>query len=209
MRTKIFGKLMMLAIIAGLFTACQKNDVVNPAETNSISDSQLKAGNPAHGYVHGIIVEIDGVEYYLDGPPDGPNGEKDAPGHYWVQAGPNQLNGKHYNTGPFGMAQWWSSDAADGALLYMVHAKIDEWTVAKANNYASRGYVHYHEFVTVENPPTHHPTKVIWLKHTAVTSFTLDGGPGGQGPNPPPYLHAVTPGVDYEFPNNYGMPYAP
>jgi hypothetical protein len=37
-------------------------------------------------------------------------------------------------------------------------------------------------------------------------SFSLDGGPGA--PNPP-YEHAVTPGVDLLFPNNYMEPYDP
>ncbi len=66
-------------------------------------------------------------------------------------------------------------------------------------------YVHRHEFVKVSDG-TFHPSKVVWLKHTARTSFTLDGGPGGVNP---PYEHAVTPGVDLAFPNNYTTPYSP
>ena len=157
------------------------------------------------GYVHGIIINLDGEDYYLAGPPDGPGGTRDVPGHYWVQAGHNKLIGKHYNTGPFGAAQWWSSDAPDGEFLYIVHSIIDTWSEEKAEHYASRGYVHYHEFVRVSDGELH-PTLVIWLKHTARTSFILDGGPGA--PNPP-YEHEVTPGVDYAFPNNYMMPYDP
>ena len=61
-----------------------------------------------------------------------PDGSKDIPGHYWNMAGKNQLVGKHFNTGPFGASQWWSSDADDGALLYMVHAIIDTWSPEKA-----------------------------------------------------------------------------
>lgn len=118
---------------------------------------------------------------------------------------PNKLVGKHYNTGPFGASKWWSSDAPDGELLYIVHVIIDEWTPEKALSYASRGYIHYHEIITVAGF-TLHPTKVVWLKYTARTSFTLDGGPGAPDP---PYEHAVTPGVDYEFPNNYMIPYTP
>jgi len=53
---------------------------------------------------------------------------------------------------------------------------------------------------------TLHPTKVPWLKHTARTSFTLDGGPGA--PNPP-YEHSVTPGVDNLFPPKGMEPYNP
>ncbi len=158
----------------------------------------------AKGFVHGIVVSIDGDDYYLAGAPDGPNGEIDVPGHYWVQAGPDMLVGKHYNTGPFGAPQWWSSDAPDGELLYIVHGIIDTWTEEKAAEYASRGYVHYHEFVEVDDGTTPHPNKVVWLRHTARTSLTLDGGP--LAPDPP-YEHEVTPGVDYDFMPNYMNPY--
>lgn len=165
------------------------------------------------GFVTGLIVPVDGVDYYLAGAPIPPDydgeGPTDVPGHYWVLVGKNQLVGKHYNTGPFGTPNGWSSGASDGELLYKVHAIIDTWTLEKAEKYASRGYVHYHELVRVSDGALH-PTKVLWLKHTARTSFTLDGGPanwGGTGPIPAPYLHDVTPGVDYEFPNNYLAPY--
>ena len=49
------------------------------------------------------------------------------------------LVGKHYNTGPFAMPSWWSSDAPDGELLYVVHAIIDKWSEENAAKYASRG----------------------------------------------------------------------
>ena len=156
----------------------------------------------ADGFVHAPVVTVDGIDYYLAGAPDGPGGATDIPGHYWVQAGPNKLVGKHYNTGPFPPAnpQWWSSDASDGELLYIVQAIIDTWSEEKALMYASRGYVHYHELVTVSGG-TLHPTKVLWLKHIARTSFTLDGGPH------PELSHPVTPGVDYDFIPNGGDPY--
>jgi hypothetical protein len=157
------------------------------------------------GFVHGIVISVDGDDYYFAGAPDGPNGSFDIPGHYWVQASPDMLVGKHYNTGPFGAAQWWSSDAPDGEYLYKVHAIIDTWTLEKAEMYARRGYIHYHELVKVSDGSLH-PNKVVWLKHTARTSFTLDGGPGA--PNPP-YEHQVTPGVDYLFPVNGLEPYDP
>ncbi len=159
----------------------------------------------AKGFTHGIVINVDGEDYFMAGAPDGPDGATDVPGHYWVQAGPDQVVGKHYNTGPFGASQWWSSDAPDGELLYIVHGIIDAWTPDKAEQYAARGYVHYHELVSVADGSLH-PDKVVWLKHTARTRFTLDGGPGA--PNPP-YEHAVTPGVDYNFPNNYFVPYDP
>ncbi len=155
------------------------------------------------GFVHGIVIPVDGEDYNLAGAPDGPGGATDIPGHYWVLASPNQLVGKHYDTGPFGAPSWWSSDVPDGELLYIVHAKIDTWSPEKAEEYASRGYVHYHELVKVSDGTTKHPSLVVWLRHTARTSFTLDGGPH------PELTHAVTPGLDSEFINNYLMPYSP
>jgi len=154
------------------------------------------------GFVHATIINIDGEDYFMAGAPDGPNGATDIPGHYWNQAGPNQFVGKHYNTGPFGMPQGWSSDAADGELLYIVHGIIDTWSADKAEKYAARGYVHYHEFLSVMDGKLH-PTKVVWLRHTARKSFTLDGGPH------PELGHDVTPGVDYEFIPNGMDPYEP
>jgi hypothetical protein len=60
--------------------------------------------------------------------------------------------------------------------------------------------MHYHEFVNV-NDGSHHPTLVVWLKHTARSTFNFDGGPA------PQFAHEVTPGVDYEFMPNYAKPY--
>lgn len=164
----------------------------------------------AKGFTHGILVDVDGEGYYLAGAPAGPPPATDVPGHEWVQAGMDQLVGKHYNTGPGPFAvQGWSSDAPDGELLYVVHGIIDEWTLEKAESYYSRGYVHYHELVAADNGELH-PAKVLWLKHTARTTFTLDRGPAYWGGNPsPPYTHSVTPGIDYQFPNNSFEPYEP
>ena len=156
----------------------------------------------ATGFEHGIVINVDGVDYYLAGAPDGPDGATDIPGHYWVQASPNQLVGKHYNEGPFGAQQWWSSDAPDGELLYIVHAIIDTWSPEKAEAYAARGYIHYHELVSVADGSLH-PDKVVWLKHIARTSFTLNGGPH------PELSHEVSPGLDLEFIPNGMMPYSP
>lgn len=156
----------------------------------------------ADAFVHGVVIDVDGEDYYMAGAPDGPGGAFDIPGHYWNMAGPSQLVAKHYNTGPFGASQWWSSDAPDGELLYVVHAVVDTWSEEKAEAYAARGYIHYHELITVADG-TLHPDKVAWLKHTARTSFTLDGGPH------PEFSHEVTPGVDYEFIPNGMVPYMP
>lgn len=156
----------------------------------------------AEGFERWPVITVDGEDYYWAGAPDGPNGETDVPGHYWVQAGPNKLVAKHYNTGPFGASQWWSSDAPDGELLYMAQVIIDEWTPDKAESYAALGYVHYHELVSVADG-TLHPTKVGWFKHIARTTFTRDGGPH------PDTTQQVTPGVDYNFIPNWSVPYNP
>lgn len=156
------------------------------------------------GFVHGPTLYVDGEAWYMaPGAFDGVNGAPDIPGHYWKQVGPTQIAGKHYNTGPFGMPNWWSSDADNGQLLYLVKAKIDTWSPMKATMYAQRGFVHYHELVRADDVTVYHPTKVVWLKHVAVDSFNLDGGPH------PEYGHEVTPGVDREFIPNGMMPYNP
>ncbi|MDH3752889.1 MAG: hypothetical protein OEU32_03365 [Acidimicrobiia bacterium] len=156
----------------------------------------------AAGFTHGIVLEVDGTDYFLAGAPDGPGGAVDIPGHDWVAAGPNQIVGKHYNTGPFGAPQWWSSDAPDGKLLFVVHGVIDTWTPEKATDYAAAGYVHYHELVAVADGSLH-PTKVVWLRHHALARFNLDGGPR------PDLAHQVRPGIDFNFINNWFVPYAP
>lgn len=160
------------------------------------------APTSAAGFKRGIVISVDGVDYYFAGAPDGPNGEFDIPGHTWVQAGPNKLVGKHYNTGPFGAPSWWSSDAEDGAFLFKVDAIIDTWSEAKAARYADKGYVHYHELIRVSDQEPH-PTKVAWLKHTARATFTFDGGPR------PDLAHQVTPGPDFEFIPTWFDPYIP
>ena len=163
----------------------------------------LLAASPASakGFVHGLVVDVDGVDYYLAGAPDGEGGAFDVPGHHWIQAGPRKLVGKHYNTGPFGAPQWWSPDAPDGELLYVVMGLIDTWSEEKAAIYLADGFTHRHEMVLVDDPTIMHPTKVLWLKHIARTSFFFDGGPNRD------FDHEVTPGVDFEFIPNGFMPY--
>jgi hypothetical protein len=150
-------------------------------------------------YQAGISVQVDGELYYFAGPVVGPNGERDVPGHVWRIEGPDRIVGKHYNTGPEGTTKWWSSDAKDGALLFSVEAVIDTWSLEKAFDYASEGFVHYHELIRVTDG-TEHPDKVVWLKHTAEDDFNFDGGPM------PAAGHRVTKGLDREFMINYFMP---
>jgi hypothetical protein len=104
------------------------------------------------------------------------HGERDVPGHEWIQVSDNRLYGRHLNTGPESNAKWWSSDAPDGALLFTVEGIIDTWSESKAEDYASQGFVHYHELVDKMNGKLN-STKVLWLKHAAVSEFAFDGGP--------------------------------
>lgn len=144
------------------------------------------------GFIHGIVIPVDGEDYYLAGAPDGPDGQYDIPGHYWAILDKNRLAGKHYNTGPFGAEKWWSSDAEDGELLYNVDAIIDTWSETKAIYYIAKGFIHYHELIRVSDGELH-PTKVVWLRHVGKTNFTLDGGPA------PDLTHEVSPGLDLDF----------
>ncbi len=189
------------ALVLGLAACNHSADRAMAPEGPSLAVSPGGAGN-AGGYQHGPTLNVDGIDYYLAGAPDGPNGAFDIPGHYWVIEGDGQLTGKHYNTGPFGAPNWWSSDAPDGELLYIVHGIVDTWSQEQAERYAARGYIHYHELITVAEG-TLHPNKVVWLRHTARTSFTLDGGPH------PELSHSVSPGVDLEFVPNGMTPYNP
>lgn len=172
--------------------------------------AMLVSSAGANDFVHGIMIKVDRDYYYFDGAPDGPDGATDIPGHYWMQTAPNRLVGKHYNEGPFGADDWWSSDGGNDELLYEVEAVIDTWNPAKAGQYAARGFVHYHELVSVSTGE-HHPRKVVWLRHKPVKEFTLDGGPHAE------LSHAVDfdnplivyDGYHYQFIPNYFIPYAP
>lgn len=198
---------LMVVLGAALMIGCSDSGEItepplaseNPAfsEMSPVGLSKVNAG----GFSHGPVVSVGGEDYYLAGAPDGPGGATDIPGHFWI-VGKDRLQGKHYNTGPFGTPQWWSSDAPDGALLYQVDGVIDTWTPEKAAHYAKRGFVHYHELVKVADGHLHR-SKVLWLRHKAHSSFTLDGGPQ------PQFAHEVTPGIDYEFIPVGMMPYDP
>jgi len=185
-----------LLVLSLVFIVVGCTESNNPTEPTNLSNEALAK----KGFVHGIVLNIDGEDYYFAGAPDGPDGAFDIPGHYWVQTGPNRLVGKHYNTGPFDAPSWWVTDAPDGEFLYKVDVIIDTWTPEKVKSYAKRGYVHHHKFVNANGIA--HPSKVPWLKHTARTSFYFDHGPLE-------YQHEVTPGVDFEFIPNGSNPYPP
>ena len=151
-------------------------------------------------FSRGIIVKIDGKEYRLAGVADTINGITDIPGHEWAIVDDEELVGRHYNTGPFGAAQWWSTDAGDGTLLYSVRGIIDDWSPVKATEYYNKGFVHYHELISMKTG-LQHASKVLWLSHAGVTHFNLDSGPH------PELAHSVTQGVDYKFIPNGQTPY--
>ena len=165
--------------------------------------SVLVVSVTAAHFVPGLAIPLDGEDYYLSGAPVGSEGAQDVPGHEWEQITASELVGRHFNTGPGGKAQWWSSDADDGQLLWVVNGVIDTWSPEKAKWYAGQGYVHYHELVRASDGKLH-PDKVVWLRHIAVDDFTLDGGP-----HPPDPGIEITPGVSYEFLPNWDQPYNP
>jgi methanethiol oxidase len=151
-------------------------------------------------YQRGLVYRVDGKDYFLHGPME--SGARDIPGHDWMKVSGTEVSGRLFNTGPFGMPKWWSSNANDGQLLYLVDGIIDTWSPEQRLLYNSLGYVHYHKLVSVEDRQPH-PTKVMWLQYTAVGSFTLDGGPR-------PWLaHEVIPGIDFKFQPNTQFPYPP
>ncbi|MDH5392006.1 MAG: hypothetical protein OEY11_02345 [Gammaproteobacteria bacterium] len=151
-------------------------------------------------FERGIIVKVDGKDYRLAGVADTDNGITDVPGHEWAVVDDEELVGRHYNTGPFGASNWWSSDASDGALLYAVRGIIDDWSIVKATEYYNNGFTHYHRLISMKTG-LQHPNKVLWLSHAGVTDFSLDGGPH------PEHYHIVTPGIDYRFVPNWQIQY--
>ena len=81
---------------------------------------------------------------------------------------PSHLYGLHYNIGPFGEENWWSSDAKGNELLYVVDVIIAPWTNKTAYEFAKQGYVHYHELVRTDNGGKKTSDLVAWFKHEAV-----------------------------------------
>ena len=103
MKTHVL-KSLLLSFTVIFFAACEKEPATSPEVEDSFEENAALKSGKNKEFVHGIVVDIDGEAYYFAGAPDGANGAVDVPGHYWVQAGPNQVVGKHYNTGPFGMS---------------------------------------------------------------------------------------------------------
>jgi len=199
-----------IAIISGIWITNNNNNNVSAQNlttdySSGISSSTNNETNYQNSqtFTHGIVIKLDGVGYYFDGPADGTNGTKDAPGHYWWQDSSTHLYGLHYNIGPFGEENWWSSDAKGNDLLYVVDVLIAPWTNTTAHEFAKQGYVHYHDLIRTDNGEKH-PELVAWFKHVAVpAAFILDKGPM------PEDKHIVSAGIDYRFLNNYFIPYNP
>jgi hypothetical protein len=55
---------------------------ITPSVNNETYSSLNNNYQKSQIFTHGLIVKIDNVEYYFDGPADGANSTKDAPGHY-------------------------------------------------------------------------------------------------------------------------------
>ncbi|MFB5600256.1 MAG: hypothetical protein ACE5SW_08535 [Nitrososphaeraceae archaeon] len=184
----------------------QKLPINNGSVVASIKDNSTTSAyeyKDPKTFTHGIVLNLDGVGYYFDGPADAADGARDAPGHYWWQDSPNHLYGLHFNIGPFGEENWWSSDAGGKELLFLVDAVIAPWTNTTAYDFAKKGYTHYHELLRTDNGQKH-PNLVVWFKHVGIPSvFNFDKGPL------PEDGHIVTPGVDHQFLTNYYIPYNP
>ena len=179
------------------------------------------------GFTHRIEIFVDDTTWYFAGPElellFAQKGQpQDVPGHCWSPArdiGKSKMKhfvGKHFNTGPLGMngpPRFWSSTAEDHQQLYWVDVLISEWTPEIAQRRLNDGYVHYHELV-LKDDGCLHPKLVAWMRHSALRSFTFDGGapqtrPDGRPFRPRNVGHEVRPGIDMNFPPNYDIPYIP
>ena len=182
-------------------------NLAEPGNENDENDLPSAADTEAalrfsHRAEYGPVFHLDGKDYYLHGPlVDGTRG---LPGHIWYKGRPRskqRILGFHFNTGPLNLPSWWSSDAPDGALLYIADGVIDTWSPEKSARYKKRGFVHYHKLETIDRQP--HPSKVLYMRHFAVRHFNFDGGPR-------PWLaHSVRPGLDRAYQPNVQYPYPP
>ena len=100
-----------IAILAVVLNITNSEVSAQNLTTNASSNITLSVNNETYSslnnnyqksqiFTHGLVVKVDNTEYYFDGPADGANGTKDAPGHYWWQDTPRHLYGLHYNVGP-------------------------------------------------------------------------------------------------------------
>ena len=81
------------------------------------------------------------------------------------------------NIGPFGEEKWWSSDAKNNEVLFLVDAIIAPWSEKDAFEFSKKGYTHYHELLRTDNGQKH-PELVVWFKHVGIPHiFSFDKGP--------------------------------
>ena len=144
------GILLAIVISIGIVGNINNNGIdVYAQNENNITETTSKDNTTSSSsftynykdpieFVHGIEVDIDGVKYYFDGPADADKGAKDAPGHYWWQDSPNHIYGLHLNIGPFGEEKWWSSDAKNNELLFLVDAIIAPWSEKDAFEFSKK-----------------------------------------------------------------------
>ncbi len=84
--------------------------------------------------VNRLILNLDGLNFYWEGPPIYPTSTRDIPGPDWTQISPTTLTAPQGNIGlktelaPEGISNWWSSDAPACSLLYTAEVIIHEWT---------------------------------------------------------------------------------
>jgi hypothetical protein len=156
--------------------------------------SPTSSKNPK-AFINGIVVTYEGQDYYFKGAPTGPSPAQDVPGHWWIQVGNNQVVGRHYNDGGPAPGAMWAPAEETGILLYTVHGIIAPATldIKTENHLKKQGYVHRHELIYADGPNvgTENTAINVYLRHTAVREFTFIAG------------WLVTPGIDYQFPNNW------
>ncbi len=151
-------------------------------------------------FPHPVIADLD-----IDVPPPLDIDERDDAAGGWA----SEIGRPGWDTDDFVPA---ADTEEDAELLYHADGIIEEYDEDRAEELAEKGYVHYHELVH-EETGEEHPEKVVWLKHTAVTSFWFDGGP----PFAPDfyegreaeYPYRVDPGIDYDFLPNWDDVYDP
>lgn len=201
-----------------------------PTDANAgrLADCLANPGVPDRlGFQHKAPIRIGSTFWYLLAPelqlpttPDNVGQPQDLPGHCWFTSRPlgkfPRLFGKHFNTGPVAAGappRFWSSTAAAHQQLFSVDILISRWSPQIALDRAREGYVHYHELVR-ENDGCIHPRLVAWFRHTAIESFSFDGGPppvlpDGRFFRPRNVPHKVRPGIEHNFMVNYDVPYKP
>jgi hypothetical protein len=73
----VIGAVLVVAVGAFfLYSNTQKAPKTTSEEKMMTEDKMME-----EEMIHGIVISVDGENYYFDGPADGEEGEKDIPGH--------------------------------------------------------------------------------------------------------------------------------